>query len=917
NNNNNNNTNNNNNNSNNTHGKSQSVTISSTQSTATYTANSEVADHTTTTSSTTATQASPWLPNQNQGSGNDIKILKPRDQNSNSLQQINLQYSTRQTSQTAEVESSNEDEESDELERMIRASEKQTYDGIYGPSDSEFVSSHDKKQSVTSGVSETLPEEKETEFHEENNIKTKETVAATPTSATSTPTTTATASTASAPASRPSVILEEDSKQEQDTVVNRDSIDGEKDKKSKTLPGFNMKGLTQGFSKIKDKIQESTFKTTTNTKKPNKNLGMCVILSLSLYNIFFFLRNVYIIFFFLRREAVCMYVVVCCQDNNPFVNFRFEPKIIDRFPFLDHADTEIVTTGSQLQYFCLPTGLFLTRFPSLPIFFTFVWTPASGDRIFGACLRFFEPVPIHVVKEDFFFFFFYMQRYYAPKCICLISYHPFIEAYRIFLTELYRLSLTPSNVPIERYLCNFFLETPLPPRGYFSVRYRIGDKALRIARPPQNNPLIEQPLSTQLLFELFDLDTLLHIYTAMLLEKKILLLSTQYSILTLVAEMLCSLLYPFDWPHAFIPLLPEDFLAFLKAPTVFLIGTHTSLVLALDDLPDDMMIVDINTSSIKNLPEMPTLPKHELTKLKRYLQPVSDLFFGIKSQEFHQLDLAFPVAPTPDQIEERVEMNEKRRMEAENRDVSTFSKLKKTFAFRHQKKHANEVSASQYTHRDSIDPPLRVRRNSNSVSRSGTVDDVLAGSVALQFDDFAVRSSFLRVWLSVFRNYNEFIIRPKMYGTNARDMSVTLTGSYLQAPAVGKNRTASMSISDSSSSLDFWNALTLEKMFELEKFIKASPSGSKAFLTALSQTETFYVRCFSLCLSSVSRFIEKRAIREDIDHDVVYFDEKIVEKLSRSRFAKAKATPFLQNADYSISHEFEVPPPFIDDLEQS
>ncbi|ETO20733.1 hypothetical protein RFI_16484 [Reticulomyxa filosa] len=411
NNNNNNNTNNNNNNSNNTHGKSQSVTISSTQSTATYTANSEVADHTTTTSSTTATQASPWLPNQNQGSGNDIKILKPRDQNSNSLQQINLQYSTRQTSQTAEVESSNEDEESDELERMIRASEKQTYDGIYGPSDSEFVSSHDKKQSVTSGVSETLPEEKETEFHEENNIKTKETVAATPTSATSTPTTTATASTASAPASRPSVILEEDSKQEQDTVVNRDSIDGEKDKKSKTLPGFNMKGLTQGFSKIKDKIQESTFKTTTNTKKPNKNLGMCVILSLSLYNIFFFLRNVYIIFFFLRREAVCMYVVVCCQDNNPFVNFRFEPKIIDRFPFLDHADTEIVTTGSQLQYFCLPTGLFLTRFPSLPIFFTFVWTPASGDRIFGACLRFFEPVPIHVVKVDFFFFFFIFCEY--------------------------------------------------------------------------------------------------------------------------------------------------------------------------------------------------------------------------------------------------------------------------------------------------------------------------------------------------------------------------------------------------------------------------------------------------------------------------------------------------------------------------
>ncbi|ETO17884.1 hypothetical protein RFI_19421, partial [Reticulomyxa filosa] len=108
-------------------------------------------------------------------------------------------------------------------------------------------------------------------------------------------------------------------------------------KKSKGLTGFSVKGMTQGLSKIRG------------------------------------------------REKV-----------DPFANFRFDPKIVDRFPLLDHPDTEIITTGSQLQYFCLPTGLFLTPFPSLPIFFTFVWTPASGDRIFGACLRFFEPVPTHI-----------------------------------------------------------------------------------------------------------------------------------------------------------------------------------------------------------------------------------------------------------------------------------------------------------------------------------------------------------------------------------------------------------------------------------------------------------------------------------------------------------------------------------------
>ena len=35
--------------------------------------------------------------------------------------------------------------------------------------------------------------------------------------------------------------------------------------------------------------------------------------------------------------------------------------------------------------------------------------------------------------------------------------------------------------------------------------------------------------------------------------------------------------------------------------------------------------------------------------------------------------------------------------------------------------------------------------------------------------------------------------------------------------------------------------------------------------------------------------------------DVKYFDEKIKEKLGRSRFAKAEATPFLGNKDYATA----------------
>ena len=429
--------------------------------------------------------------------------------------------------------------------------------------------------------------------------------------------------------------------------------------------------------------------------------------------------------------------------ENPFSTLRFEPNVIDRFPPLDHEDTAIISTDTQLQYFCLPTGLFLTKFPSLPIFYTFVWTPETGEHLYGCCLRFFEQVDPQKVyqfcqdakkddnkehyesDDDILPLYANMtlpecKGYFAPKCICVISYHSFITGYRTFLTELYRLSLTPNTIPIERYLCNFFLECPLAPRGYFSVRYNIGDKSFVMARAPSNDPLSKSSISTRILFELFTIDTIMNIYKAILMEEKILFVSTQYSILSLITEIFVSLLYPFTWPHVYIPLLPEDFLAFLKAPTVFMIGTHKSLLLQIgEDLDDDILVIDINhgtmnygvkhmmaaytaksptaadtDSSSIGSPQPPTipsnpslssspsfgyghghieLPKHEKSKLVRFLNDVSNLLYGSHKHDFHQLDLAFPVAPTPDMIEEQEKLQQERLQKMKSHASSTRS----------------------------------------------------------------------------------------------------------------------------------------------------------------------------------------------------------------------------------------------------
>lgn len=81
------------------------------------------------------------------------------------------------------------------------------------------------------------------------------------------------------------------------------------------------------------------------------------------------------------------------------------------------------------------------------------------------------------------------EQLYAPKCLCVLLRHPFLRETRAFLAALYRMSLTPSRVPLERVVCNFLLEVPLPPRGRVRVEYSIGSALIQFARAPRNDPL--------------------------------------------------------------------------------------------------------------------------------------------------------------------------------------------------------------------------------------------------------------------------------------------------------------------------------------------------------------------------------------------------------------------------------------------
>lgn len=174
------------------------------------------------------------------------------------------------------------------------------------------------------------------------------------------------------------------------------------------------------------------------------------------------------------------------------------------------------------------------------------------------------------------------DKLYVTKAISLVCQTAFIHAAEIFLTNLYKcLPRSPGpGLSLESYVYNILYEVCKPEPG----------KSIRIYLPPeqpQHEPIpwiLHQPDIDELpfldfpirqLFTYLDVQSALQLFTCVLLEHQVLLRSSDYQRLTVVAECITSLLYPFSWQHVYAPILPGALFHFLDAPVPFIMGLHS------------------------------------------------------------------------------------------------------------------------------------------------------------------------------------------------------------------------------------------------------------------------------------------------------------------------------------------------------
>uniref|UniRef100_A0A668ATU9 DENN domain containing 4A n=1 Tax=Myripristis murdjan TaxID=586833 RepID=A0A668ATU9_9TELE len=301
-------------------------------------------------------------------------------------------------------------------------------------------------------------------------------------------------------------------------------------------------------------------------------------------------------------------VYLCYKKSVAKTNtIAYKAGLFSRYP---EEDYESFPLPESVPLFCLPMGATIECWPaqtkySLPVFSTFVLTGASGEKVYGAAIQFYEPYPQECLTDK--------QRsqlgLLAPDphkpfsnatsaCICLLSHWPFFDAFRKFLTFLYRYSISgPHALPIEKHISHFMHKVPFPS----SQRPRI-----LVQLSPHDSLMLSQPVSSPLPLSGGRFTTLLQnlgpenavtLLVFAVTEHKILVHSLRPAVLTSVTEALVSMIFPFHWPCPYIPLCPLALADVLSAPCPFIVGVD-SRYFDLYDPPPDVSCVDLDTNTI-------------------------------------------------------------------------------------------------------------------------------------------------------------------------------------------------------------------------------------------------------------------------------------------------------------------------------
>ncbi|ORZ34594.1 AEX-3 domain-domain-containing protein [Catenaria anguillulae PL171] len=166
---------------------------------------------------------------------------------------------------------------------------------------------------------------------------------------------------------------------------------------------------------------------------------------------------------------------------------------------------------------------------------------------------------------------------WVPRALVLMSPWPVYDLMEDWLKCTYRgiMDANGTTLALEACLVNVVHEVPMPPPGRREVSF--------------------YPL-----FRSLTVESIVFLFECLLNEKRILLVSEFPGLLNTAIQSLLLLMFPFNWFHVLISVLPIDLIGYLEAPVPFLIGmlaTHLPLIQP-EILSDDLVLVNLDTGAV-------------------------------------------------------------------------------------------------------------------------------------------------------------------------------------------------------------------------------------------------------------------------------------------------------------------------------
>lgn len=81
------------------------------------------------------------------------------------------------------------------------------------------------------------------------------------------------------------------------------------------------------------------------------------------------------------------------------------------------------------------------------------------------------------------------------------------------------------------------------------------------------------------LLERLGVESTITIFASLLSEKRILIIGDCVSSLSKILQAASAMLLPFEWPHTFIPVIPDSYVQLCFSPTPYLIGKYLNILL--------------------------------------------------------------------------------------------------------------------------------------------------------------------------------------------------------------------------------------------------------------------------------------------------------------------------------------------------